>query len=101
MKSSTQEMINIARPFFEGEDADYVLERFNQLADMTLLSLKEKDEGLMAHVMDEAQSLLDEAGVVPKELKEIVETTKALGALSTKITGAGGGGTLISSRSKK
>ena len=96
MKSSTQAMIDKARPFFQGENSEHIIERFNQLADLTLISLKEKDSSLMAHVMDEAHALLDQAGVVPERLRDVVKTTKDLGALSTKITGAGGGGALIS-----
>ena len=94
-KSSTQSMIDIAAPFFKSEKGSEAIERFNQLADMTLLSLKRKDHDLMAHVMKESQLLLDEAGVVTDELRDIVTRSEKLGILATKITGAGGGGSLL------
>ena len=95
-KSSTQKMIEIASSFFNSDNKELIIARFNELADMAIEALKEKDHSKMAEVMNESQSLLDDAGIVTNELRSIISKANSCGCLATKVTGAGGGGALIS-----
>ncbi|MGE0064242.1 MAG: mevalonate kinase [Methanobacteriales archaeon] len=58
-------------------------------------ALKSDDKECLGELMNINQGLLDAIGVNSKSLSEMIYTSREAGALGSKITGAGGGGSII------
>ncbi|MBC7532099.1 MAG: mevalonate kinase [Oligoflexus sp.] len=95
IRASTMAMIRIAQPYFTGSSGEQRLARFDQLSLSAHRSLMDGDTHSLALCMNESGDLLEESGVVPANLKDMIIRTRELGALAAKTTGAGGGGVII------
>lgn len=95
IRASTMAMIRIAQPYFTGSCGEQRLARFDRLSLAAHESLKTSDIEALAMSMNECGDLLEEVGVVPPTLKDMIVRTRELGALAAKTTGAGGGGVII------
>ncbi|MBC7662085.1 MAG: mevalonate kinase [Chitinophagaceae bacterium] len=95
IRASTMSMIRIAQPYFTGANGDSHIDRFDQLSLAAYQSLQSGNTLGLAASMNEAGHLLEDAGVVPANLFDMIIQTRALGALAVKSTGAGGGGMII------
>jgi mevalonate kinase len=95
IRASTMSMIRIAEPHFRGPIGERRLARFDALSLEAFESLKSGSIKGLAASMNESGSLLEEVGVVPPNLKDLILRTREIGALAAKTTGAGGGGVII------
>jgi mevalonate kinase len=95
-RSPTLTMVQQSAPYFQGSKGLRRISQFDTLAVETARGLEEGDVFAVQSSMEKAHILLKEIGVVPPMLEEMIETTKLCGALSAKITGAGGGGCILS-----
>ena len=64
-------------------------------------TLDEKDFQIMADLFNINQGLLDAIGVNTLELSNMIYTSRKMGAIGSKLTGAGGGGSMIALCPKK
>ena len=94
-RSSTLEMVQKAAPFFRGEDGDSRLQRFDDLAQVVAGGLASGDALSVAGAMDEVGAHLKAAGIVSSQLDDVIQIARDCGALSAKVTGAGGGGCVL------
>ncbi|MDQ4073918.1 MAG: mevalonate kinase [Thermoproteota archaeon] len=70
--------------------------RYQEVFNLALKSLQDKDNEKMGNLMDENHLLLRKLGVSTPLIDKIVDTCNSCSSLGTKITGAGGGGCVIS-----
>lgn len=95
IRASTLSMIRIAEPFFRGRMGDRRLNQFESLADEVEIGLEHGHPYQVGEALRICNRLLSEAGVVPETLQEMIRDCEKLGVLAAKITGAGGGGTIL------
>ena len=95
VRASTLSMIQVAKPYFVHSQGESRIARFDQLSQVVMKGLRDYDFGCVADALTEASRLLTSAGVVTKQLKEIIADCISHGALAAKPTGAGGGGTVL------
>jgi mevalonate kinase len=95
LRSSTLEMINQAKPWFTSSDQAERIAQFNDLADEVIDGFENGESSKIGSAMNSANELLDEAGLVPPKLTEIINIARECGAEGAKITGAGGGGCIL------
>jgi mevalonate kinase len=94
LRSPTINMVRQAEPFFRREGAK-LIDEFDGITTACNDAFETGDVAMMAAAMKEAQLLLSTAGVVTPPLDDIASTATSVGALATKITGAGGGGCML------
>ena len=70
--------------------------RMSAAADLAARALESGDILAVAQAMQEAQSCFESWGLVPSQVSEQIRSLRAAGALAVKLTGAGGGGYLVS-----
>ena len=95
LKACTKVMIQIARPYFEGEAGARRVSRFDRLASRVEAGLRLGDVSLVADAMNTASTMLGESGVVNGCLRDIIDSCLEMGCLAAKVTGAGGGGAVL------
>jgi mevalonate kinase len=95
MRSPTMAMIKVALPWFQGTASAERIARFDRLAHACKAALEGGDHELLASTMEESGMLLANVGVATPPLLEICQTARTCGALAAKITGAGGGGCVL------
>lgn len=100
IRASTLAMIRLAAPFFSGDAGIRRIALFDELTMQVRDGLQSNDEATVAEGMQNASSLLDHAGVVSQDLKDIIYRCRAFGVSAAKPTGAGGGGAVIALLSK-
>ncbi len=101
VRASTLAMIRLAAPFFGGAEGEKRIAAFDALTMQVCAGLESNDELAVAQGMREASDLLEQAGVVSNDLKEIITQCQSLGVPAAKSTGAGGGGAVIALLSRK
>ncbi len=94
-RSPTLTMVQQSAPFFQREDAQNRITRFDKLALQTAEGLENGNLSLVQNSLETAHELLQEIGVVPNSLTTMINEAKTCGALTAKITGAGGGGCIL------
>lgn len=94
-RSPTLGMVQQAAPYFQGVEGQERIRRFDSAALQSAYALEEGDCKKLQDAMEEANVLLHEIGVVPPLLQEMIVRAKNCGALSAKVTGAGGGGCVL------
>jgi len=72
-----------------------MLESARQIADEAMASIERFDLQNMGRLMDQNQSLLQEAEISCPELDRLVGACRRAGALGAKLTGSGGGGCML------
>ena len=95
MRAPTMAMIKVSSPWFQGTEASRRIQRFDALAHACKESLETGDHPGLAAAMNESGELLAEAGVATAPLLDICAGARSCGALAAKITGAGGGGCIL------
>jgi len=95
VRASTLAMIRLAEPFFRGASGDRHLIEFDDLASQVKNALPLFEQEIVAAAMNRCHELLNLAGVVPHSLRKTIEDCRELGIPAAKITGAGGGGTIL------
>ncbi|MBN2110438.1 MAG: mevalonate kinase [Methanosarcinaceae archaeon] len=95
--SSTKELVsNVAKLRQEfPEIIDTILGDIGKMAHIAEEHVNRKDYGTIGKLMNVNQGLLDAIGVGGAELSELVYAARNAGAISSKITGAGGGGCIV------
>jgi|YelNatPaOPRAMG01_1025707.scaffolds.fasta_scaffold00278_25 mevalonate kinase len=94
---ATKEQIIKVKDYLEKnkERKNRILNEFNEIVSSAVEALKNKDLEMLGNLMNQNQKLLKEIKVSNPILDKIVETAVKNGALGAKITGAGGGGSII------
>ncbi|MBM4240092.1 MAG: mevalonate kinase [Euryarchaeota archaeon] len=77
------------------EIIDPLLESIGTITDEAKIALLDEDEKRIGELMNINHGFLDALGVNTRELSEMVYLARSSGALGSKITGAGGGGSII------
>ena len=98
MKHSTGQLVSIVKRFRENN-----LYEFHQLSnDVSRIcerAVKALEEGNFLNIgklMNENQTILEQIGVSTKEINNIINSSLQYGAIGSKLTGAGGGGCVLS-----
>ena len=94
IRSPTINMVRKAEPWFK-EKGGALIDEFNEVTSGASRALREGDTELMANAMSHGHELLTAAGVVTEPVTDIVNQAMRLGAMSAKVTGAGGGGCVL------
>lgn len=94
VRSPTINMVKLAEPFFRAQGSR-IIDEFNLITTACKDALESGDIPQMAESMNHAHILLTEAGVVTALLHDMEKTARKIGALATKVTGAGGGGCML------
>lgn len=95
VRASTLSMIRLAEPFFKGHNGDRHLLLFDELARQVKTALPLFQRETVADAMNECHQLLKLAGVVPDSIQHMIDDCRDLGLPAAKVTGAGGGGTIL------
>lgn len=74
---------------------DPIMDSMEQITEKARLALMDRDEEVLGELMNINQGLLDALGVNTAELSRMVFCARKAGAYGSKITGAGGGGSII------
>lgn len=75
---------------------DELFQKMDQLAVQATLALQNENLTLFSQCLNETQSYLVKLGVSTQRLNEIIVELRNAGALAAKLTGAGGGGLILS-----
>ena len=78
------------------ELVDPIISTMGKIANEARVAIIKNDVDRMAELMNLNQGLLDSLGVNTFELSRMIYTARDNGALASKITGSGGGGSIIS-----
>ncbi|MGB6674924.1 MAG: mevalonate kinase [Candidatus Nitrosopolaris sp.] len=96
-KHSTANLVSSVKKFKDSNRFSFkVLATLsNSICQKAFASLKEGDEQMLGNLMSQAHVLLQEIGVSDKVIDELVALCLTNGAWGAKLTGAGGGGSII------
>ena len=94
VRSPTIGMVRAAEPFFKAQGSR-VIDAFDAVTIQCKTALETGNTTLMADAMTNAHELLGAAGVVTEPLTHLAQVAQNIGALATKVTGAGGGGCVL------
>ncbi|MEM3727362.1 MAG: mevalonate kinase [Candidatus Bathyarchaeia archaeon] len=94
---ATKEQIIKVRNYLENDEKrkEKILNEFKEIIFLAVDALKNKDLEMLGNLMNKNQKLLKEIRVSNLILDKMIETAVKNGALGAKITGAGGGGSII------
>lgn len=95
VRASTSAMIQTAAPFFKGTHGSSHIDMFNQLSIQVRSALELYNFTQLASALNESANLLDAAGVVTKQLRDMMLALNQLNVPAFKPTGAGGGGFIL------
>jgi mevalonate kinase len=98
LKHSTGELVSIVERFRQNNFATFIKlsKNVTDICNNAIEALKEGNTLKLGKLMNENQILLEQIGVSNKEIKKIIETSLNYGAIGSKLTGAGGGGCILS-----
>ncbi len=96
-RGTTRELVEAVRKKKEAypEVVDPLIESIGIITDEAKKALLRKDKRMIGELMNINHGLLDALGVNTKNLSDMVYLARDAGALGSKITGAGGGGSII------
>lgn len=94
-RSTTKDMIGIARSHFTGPQNHILINSFNTLYHLAQKSLHHFEPQVLGKVMTDTWGLLRKINVSTPSLDRIADQLIKLGALGAKPTGAGGGGFIL------
>jgi mevalonate kinase len=97
ISSQTSVMVDGVRKRFDKNKIRYelVLDEINKLADSAKKALQNGDEDLLADALNNNHSLLQELEVSCYSLDRLIRAARNAGAKAAKMTGAGGGGSML------
>lgn len=93
--ASTRKMVEKARPYFTSDSGSQIIKHFNAIAREASYGLQTSNLTSVASAMTASHGHLMEAGVVSAKQAELIQMVMDHGALAAKITGAGGGGSVL------
>ena len=96
IKSKTPEIVKKVGKFIKY--SSFAKELINEMGELVLdgiEALKKKDFVRFGEIMNENHKILRNIGASSKEIEKLISTAKKAGAYGAKITGAGGGGSII------
>lgn len=96
IKSKTPEIVKKVGKFIKY--SSFAKELINEMGGLVLdgiEALKKKDFVRFGEIMNENHKILRNIGASSKEIEKLISTAKKAGAYGAKITGAGGGGSII------
>lgn len=98
LKHSTGKLVSIVERFRQNNFATFVelSNNVTNICNNAIEALKEGNTIKLGKLMNENQTLLEQIGVSNKEINKIIETSLEYGAIGSKLTGAGGGGCILS-----
>lgn len=98
LKHSTAELVSIVERFRQNNFATFIKlsNKVTNICKNAIEALKEGNTLKLGKLMNENQILLEQIGVSNKEINKIIETSLNYGAIGSKLTGAGGGGCILS-----
>ncbi len=95
---STKKMVEKVKKFNENENLKFmeIKDTAKQICNDALKKIRNGNEDEIGRLMNENQKLLEKIGVSNNLIGKIIKKTNAAGAFGSKLTGAGGGGSIIS-----
>lgn len=96
-KSNTGELVESVRKMREAypEVINPILDSMEQITESARKAISDKNEQKIGELMNINQGLLDALGVNTQELSFMVYKARKAGAIGSKLTGAGGGGSIL------
>ena len=98
VKHSTGELVSVVERFRQNNFTTF-LKLSNKVTNICNNAIEALEEGniiKLGKLMNENQILLDQIGVSNKEINKIIDMSLNYGAVGSKLTGAGGGGCILS-----
>jgi mevalonate kinase len=98
LKHSTGELVSIVERFRKKNfsEFDNISNRVSKICESAIKALEEGNLLNIGKLMNENQILLDRIGVSTPEINNIINLSLQYGAIGSKLTGAGGGGCVLS-----
>lgn len=98
LKHSTGELVSIVERFRQNNFITFLKlsNKVTNICNNAIEALKEGNSTKLGKLMNENQILLEQIGVSNKEINKIIDTSLNYGAIGSKLTGAGGGGCILS-----
>jgi len=95
--SSTKELVSFVRSLREKypEVIDWIMDAIDRISLRVKEKLEKRDLISLGELMNINQGLLDSIGVSNEQISSIVYRARSAGAYGAKITGAGGGGSVV------
>jgi len=95
--SSTKDLVNFVRSLREKypEVIDWIMDAIDRISLRVKEKLEKGDLTSLGELMNINQGLLDSIGVSNEQISSIVYRARSAGAYGAKITGAGGGGSVV------
>jgi mevalonate kinase len=94
-RASTKVMIQQVAEFFQGEAGQKQVDACNELALWVEAGFRKGNLHQVANAMQQAQRILEAAGIMTSVLREMIQVAEEVGVLAAKVTGAGGGGCIL------
>jgi len=94
-KASTRTMVEKARPYFTSQAGGEIIKQFNAITREASYGLQSSNLAAVASAMTSSQAHLMAAGVVSSKQSELIKVALDHGVMAAKITGAGGGGSVL------
>ncbi len=94
----TKEMVSGVRHRWQANPAafEFLFDSIDQIAERALQAIRENDLETLGLLMTANHGLLQTIGVSTRELDQLADVMRSHGAYGAKLTGAGGGGAVIS-----
>ena len=98
LKHSTGELVSLVDKFRKNNllEFDIISNRVSRICERGIKALEEGNLLIIGKLMNENQTLLDRIGVSTPEINNIINLSLKYGAIGSKLTGAGGGGCVLS-----
>ncbi|MGI9009915.1 MAG: mevalonate kinase [Nitrososphaeraceae archaeon] len=98
LKHSTGELVSLVDRFRKNNllEFDNISNRVSRICERAIKALEEGNLLNIGKLMNENQILLDRIGVSTPEINNIINLSLQYGAIGSKLTGAGGGGCVLS-----
>ena len=97
IKHSTRNLVILVKNFKETKRVAFKVLAMSSrsICEKAFFAIKKDDQILLGNLMNQNHLILQEIGVSNKKMDELVVASLANGALGAKITGAGGGGSIV------
>lgn len=97
IKHSTKNLVVFVKNFKESKGAAFKVLAMSSrtICERAFFAIKAGDQKLLGNLMNQNHLILQEIGVSNEKMDELVGISLANGALGAKITGAGGGGSIV------